>query len=263
MPDDHIKAAEPIVRMEGVAMVSMQDPGVVVAEDINWTVNRGDFWAIAGFQGSGKSDFLMLAGGLMAPKAGQYHCFGQQMPIFEDSRLAERLRLGLVFDSGQLLGRLTARENVALPLQYHRNVVEEDVDGQVVHILEAMELMPFADQLPGTLARSWQKRVGFARALALKPELLLIDNPLGGLDLRHKQWWLSFLTQLSRGHELLDGRPLTLVVTSADLRPWKGQARQFALLGNRRLRVLGNWSQLESATEDGLREMLTEQTQTG
>ncbi len=250
----------PALEMEGVTVVSLQDPRVVVAEEVNWTVNRGDCWVIAGFQGSGKSDFLMLAGGLMAPKAGEYRFFGERMPIFEDSRVKERLRLGLVFDNGQLLSRNTIRENVALPLQYHHNVREQEVDGEVMRILEAMDLTAFADNLPGALARSVQKRAGLARALALKPEVLLVDNPLGGLDLRHTGWWLTFLDELSRGHVLLDNRPVTLIVTSADLLPWKSGPRRFALLSNKRLRVLGDWAQVEAAQEELLREMLTEQT---
>jgi len=185
------------------------------------------------------------------------------MPIFEDARLRERLRLGLVFENARLLGRLTVRENVALPLQYHRNLAERQVDGEVMRILEALDLSPIADSLPGTLARGLQKRAALARALALKPEVLLVDNPLGGLDVRHANWWLGFLDQLSRGHALLDSRPITLVVASADLISWKGRARQFALLGDRRLRILGGWEQLEAANEDLLREMLTGQTQTG
>ncbi len=87
--------------MHGVNIGSIRDLNTTVIEDVNWTVAAGDFWAVGGLQGSGKSDFLMLAGGMMAPVAGAYHLFGEEMPIFEDHRLAERLRLGYVFESGQ------------------------------------------------------------------------------------------------------------------------------------------------------------------
>ena len=126
---------------------------------------------------------------------------------------------------------------------------------QVQGLLAGLELEPWADSTPGAIGRNWQKRVGLARALALNPELLLIDNPLLGLDLRHINWWLGFLEQLSRGHKLLQNRPVTLVITTADLRPWKGRARQFAILNERKLAVLGTWEQLESASEELLREV--------
>jgi ABC-type transporter Mla maintaining outer membrane lipid asymmetry ATPase subunit MlaF len=236
-----------VLRMEEVAVGSMHDLSLVVAEHVNWSVQSGDYWVVAGWQGSGKSDFLMMTGGVMAPLRGQYWLFGEEMPIFDDARLQVRLRLGLVFDGGRLFNQLTVRENVALPLRYHRNLTQTAAEPEVNALLEAMELGPWADSTPGALSRNWQKRVGLARALMLRPELLLVDNPLAGLDLRQEHWWLDFLSQLSKGHPLL-GPPLTLVVTAADLRPWKDRARQFAVLKDRKFAVLGAWSDLESAS---------------
>jgi putative ABC transport system ATP-binding protein len=220
-------------------------------------VALGDYWVVAGLQGSGKTDFLMLTAGLMAPARGTYLFFGEPMPIFDEARLEHRLRLGLVFESGQLFNHLTVFENVALPLRYHRNLTCAAAETEVQEILEALELGPWADSTPGALGRNWQKRVGLARALALKPEVLLVDNPLANLDLRHIHWWLGFLDSLSKGHKLLQGRPMALVVTSADLHPWKNRARQFAVLKNHRLTVLGTWAQLEAASEELLHEVLT------
>lgn len=248
--------------MEGVAVGSMRDPDALVAEGIDWTVAPGDYWVVAGLQGSGKSDFLMMAGSLMAPRRGSYRFFGQEMPIFEEARLKERLRLGLVFDGGQLFNQLTVVENIALPLRYHQNLTAGEAEAAMHELLETLELGPWAERAAGTLGRSWQKRAGLARALALKPEVLLVDNPLGGLDLRQANWWLAFLEQLSEGHSLTQGRPVTLVVTTADMRPWQGRARQFAILRNQRFAVLGDWSQLEAASEELRHELLTEKTQT-
>jgi ABC-type transporter Mla maintaining outer membrane lipid asymmetry ATPase subunit MlaF len=122
-------------------------------------------------------------------------------------------------------------------------------------MLEQTELMPWADNTPGAIARNWRKRAGLARALVLKPEVLLLDNPLGGLDSRHRAWWLNFLGQVSKGCELTDGRPVTLVVTTDDFRPWRNCARQFAVLKNKRLVVLGSWEQLEAANDELVREL--------
>ena len=257
-----VKPAVVALEMEGVAVGSMRNPEVVVAEGIDWTVAPGDYWVVAGLHGSGKSDFLMMAGSLMAPRRGRYRFFGQEMPIFEAARLKERLRLGLVFDGGQLLNQLTVAENIALPLRYHQNLSAGEAEASVRELLEAMELAPWAETAAGTLGRSWQKRAGLARALALKPEVLLVDNPLGGLDLRQASWWLAFLDQLSKGHRLTQNRPVTLVVTTADVRLWKGHARQFAILRNQRLAVLGNWAQLRAASKELLHELLTDRTQT-
>ncbi len=124
----------------------------------------------------------------MPPQRGQYRFFGEQMPIFEDARLKTRLRLGLVFEGGHLFNHLTVLENVALPLRYHRNLSLAEATGAVGELMASLELEPWADRLPGTLGRGWQKRTGLARALALKPEVLLVDNPLAGLDPRQAGW---------------------------------------------------------------------------
>ena len=74
---------------------------------------------------------------------------------------------------------------------------------------------------PANVSGNWRQRAALARALMLKPEVLLLDNPLAGLGARHRQWWLRFLDQLWRGHDWCGGRPMTLVVTTDDLRPWR------------------------------------------
>lgn len=246
----------PVIEMSGVKFGSMQDPERVVGEGVDWVVQPRDFWVIAGLQGAGKTDFLMMTGGVMALLSGAYSLFGEAMPIFDERRLHERLRLGLVFDGGQLLNHLTVAENVALPLRYHRNLTAAEARTEVMAVLEAMDLAEWADSTPGAIGRNWQKRVGLARALMLKPEVLLIDNPLGGLDLRHISWWLQFLRDLSNGHPLLDGRPLTLVVTTADLRLWRNLGRQFAVLRRQKFVVLGAWPQVEAAAPELTRELL-------
>ncbi|HNR70677.1 MAG TPA: ATP-binding cassette domain-containing protein [Verrucomicrobiota bacterium] len=253
----------PALEMINVAVGALHDPAIRVAENINWTVRPGDYWVIAGLHGAGKSDFLRLAGGVMPPQQGQYRFFGEPMPIFEDARLPTRLRLGLVFDGGQLFNHLTLAENVALPLRYHRNLGHAEAAAAAAELLAGLELEPWAHRLPGAVGYGWRKRAGLARALALQPEVLLVDNPLGGVDPRQVHWWLAFLDQLSRGHPLLRGRPVTLVVTAADFPRWQGHARQFALLRDRRLRVLGGWGEVAAAREDAVRELLTKETQTG
>jgi len=252
----------PAIEMAGVAFSAMRDPDTMVAEGINWTVNAGDYWVVAGLHGAGKSDFLMLTGSLMAPLRGRYRFFGEEMPIFEEERLKERLRLGLVFDGGQLFNHLTVAENVALPLCYHHNLSLTAGAAAVGALLECTALTPWAQSRPGTLGRSWQKRAGLARALALEPEVLLVDNPLAGLDPPHVHWWLGFLDQLSKGHPLMHDRPITLVATTADFHPWKGHARQFAVLRNQGFLALGAWDQLAAAGEELVRELLTEGTRT-
>ena len=248
--------SEPVMFMDRVAAGSMRDPDLTVAEGVNWSVAAGDYWVIAGLQGTGKSDFLLMAGGLMGPQKGRYTLFGETMPIFDDARLQTRLRLGLAFEGGQLLAHLTVRENVALPLRYHHNLSAAQAHDAVTEALEEMELSPWADTTPGNLSRNWQKRVGLARALMLKPQLLLVDDPIAGMDLRQVQWWLGFLDELARGRKWPGNGPLTLVVTTSDLRPWKGRARQFAMLHDKTFRILGGWPEVEAGSSELVQQLL-------
>jgi ABC-type transporter Mla maintaining outer membrane lipid asymmetry ATPase subunit MlaF len=248
----------PVIEMTGVNVGSMQHPGVTVLEDVNWRVEAGDYWLLAGMHGSGKSDFMAMTGGLMPPRAGSYRLFGREMPVFDEEELTERLRLGLVFEDGHLLRRLTVAENLFLPLQYHRGAKRHEAAERVAAMLELTDLAHWADTPSGTLGRNWQKRLGLARALMLEPEVLVLDNPLGGLDLRHTVWWLDFLDQLSAGGGYLQGRRMTLVATGEDLRLWQHRAGNFALLKQGRLVTLGRRPALAGHSEPLVKELLAE-----
>ena len=250
------------IAMLGVEVSSLQDGDQVVLRGVDWTVRAGEYWVVGGMQGSGKTDLLAMTAGLMPPHAGSYHLFGQPMPIFEEERLAERLRIGLVFDGGQLLHNLTISENLALPLRYHRETADQGTNERVAAMLELVELSHFADSTPGSLGRNLQKRIGLARALMLQPEVLLLDTPLAGLDVRQINWWLNFLGQLSAGHPCLGGRRVTLVATAGDLRPWRERATHFALLQDQRFVALGGGAQLRGHAEPLVRELMAEAAQT-
>ncbi len=248
----------PMLELRGAAAESSREAGVITVRDVDWSAAAGDFWVISGLHGSGKSDLLMAAGGLTAAAAGACFFQGHKLPLVEDEQLAERLRLGFVFEGGQLFSQLTVAENLALPLRYHHNLSAAEADARVRRMLSATELAPWAATTPGGLTRAWRKRAGLARALMLQPEVLLLDDPLAGLDARHRQWWLNFLGDLARGGELSGGRPLTLVATADDVRPWRNVARQFAVLQDQRLVVLGNWEQAEAAGNASARGWPTE-----
>jgi ABC-type transporter Mla maintaining outer membrane lipid asymmetry ATPase subunit MlaF len=243
------------IEMRGVSVGTMRDTSFTVVEDVNWTVAPGEFWVIAGQQHSGKSDFLKMTAGLMAPVKGSYRLFGNETRTFGEAELPERLRLGFVFESGQLFNHLTIRENVTLPLQYHRNLSAGAAASEVQTLLELMELTPLADITPANVSGNWLQRAALARALALKPELLLLDNPLGRLDARHRQWWLRFLNRLWRGHNWLGSRPLTLVATTDDLRPWQNAQLKFGLLHDKFFSPLGSWNDMESLNDPVVKEL--------
>jgi ABC-type transporter Mla maintaining outer membrane lipid asymmetry ATPase subunit MlaF len=247
------------IEMLGVSVGAMRDVSFIVVEEANWTVAPGEFWVLAGQQHSGKSDFLMLTAGLMSSVKGSCQLFGRDTRTFGEAELAERLRVGFVFEGGHLFHHLTIRENVALPLQYHRNLSAGAAASEVQTLLELMELTLLADVTPANVAANWRQRAALARTLILKPEVLLLDNPLSGLSGRHLQWWLRFLDRLWRGHEWSGGRPMTMVVTTDDLSRlagWQDAGRKFALLRDKKFIPLGSWNEIETANDPIVKELL-------
>ena len=244
------------LEMLGVTVSTLRDSTRPVVENVNWTVAPGEFWVVAGRQQTGKSDLLLTAAGLLPPLAGSCRLWGRETREFGEAELPERLQVGLVFANGQLFTQLTLAENIALPLRYHRNLTAAAAEREIRGLLEWLELTPLADARPDRVSRDWQLRTALARALVLQPRLLFCDQPLSGLGPRHRQWWLQFLDQLSRGHEPSGGRPVTLVVTTEELPHWKCADRRFALLRDKQLIPLGAWANLAGLNDAALRELL-------
>jgi ABC-type transporter Mla maintaining outer membrane lipid asymmetry ATPase subunit MlaF len=257
MSDASIQQSAPPVEMNDVAVGSRENLGATVVGRVNWTVASGEYWVVGGMHNSGKSDFLAMTAGLTAPKQGTYKLFGAAMPC--DVGTPERLRVGLVFDGGKPLHRLNVAENIALPLRYHRARNGSDVEARTKELLELTELSPLAERMPGTIGRSWEKRLGLARALILEPDLLLLDDPLGGLDSRHIIWWLQLLDKLCAGHPFMNKRPVTIVVATHNLRPWRNRTINLAVLGEGRFLAVGRCADLSSVTEPLVREILLEE----
>lgn len=251
----------PLLELCGV-LLAAQRPAPASAESIDWRVTAEDYWVVGGLPASGKSDLLATAAGLQRPAQGRHFLFGQETDhLGEEELLRERLRVGLVFaDGGRLFNQFTVAENVALPLCYHHNCPAAEVWEPVQAILELTGLTSLAHNTPGVIGRSWRQRVGLARALALKPELLLLDNPVAGLDPRQTRWWLDLLATLSAGHPFMEGKKVTLVVTAGDLRPWVEHGRQFALLQQNCFVPLGDKAELSVSVEPLLRELLATET---
>lgn len=251
-----------VIEMRGASISSLRDASMEVLRDVNWTVQPGEFWVVAGQQYSGKSDLLMHAAGLMTPACGSCKVFDCETSSFDETQLADRLRVGFVFAGGKLFNQLTIAENVALPLRYQMDLTMAEAGRAVEVLLDLLELTPFAGFTPSNLAANWRQRAALARALVLKPELLLLDSPLGGLGVRYRHWLLDFLDHLGRGHDFFGGRPMTIILTTDELRFWRGGKRKFAVLDEKTLSVLGSWSEVNSASVPAVKELLAEPVET-
>jgi phospholipid/cholesterol/gamma-HCH transport system ATP-binding protein len=248
-----------VIEMIDVAIAAAIAPDHAIVSGINWTVARGDYWVVGGLPGSGKSDLLATAAGLLRPLHGKHRLFGKEIAqLSEEEAVQLRLRVGLVFSNeGRLFNHLTVSENLALPICYHRNCTPAQAHDRVGTVLEASGLSSVAQSTPARINRNMRQRVALARALVMKPEALLLDDPFRGLDPIQMKWWLEFLGNLCSGHELTDGCKITLVIATENFRPWVKQARQFALVRDGRWLSLGGPDQLDEHEDPLLRELMS------
>ncbi|MDP3253704.1 MAG: ABC transporter ATP-binding protein [Hydrogenophaga sp.] len=154
---------------------------LTILRDIDFTLNKGETAAIVGASGSGKSTLLSIIAGLDTPSSGTVHIDG--VDLFannEDQRAALRSqKVGFVFQSFQLLGNLTALENVMLPLEL---AGRRDARATATHMLQRVGLGERLSSYPKVLSGGEQQRVALARAFVVQPAVLLADEPTGSLD---------------------------------------------------------------------------------
>jgi len=154
---------------------------LTILDDIELDVQRGEFMAVLGPSGSGKSTLLALMAGLDRPSSGEVCFEGERIDRWSEDRLAllRRHKIGFVFQSFQLLGNLTARENVLLPMEL---LGLREASRRAEELLGAVGLSERGHHYPSQLSGGEQQRVALARAFAPRPALLLADEPTGNLD---------------------------------------------------------------------------------
>ena len=201
-----------VVRAAGLTRsYQMGDTTIDALRDVHLTVAGGEFVALAGPSGSGKSTLLNLLGGLDRPTSGQIWIDGVELSANDEPTLTRHRRehVGFVFQSFNLLPRMTAVENVALPLMFS-NVPEKKRLERARQLLGRVGLGARLAHRPTQLSAGEQQRVAIARALAGQPVLLLADEPTGNLDTVTGGEIMALLRELNRE------RALTLLVVTHD-----------------------------------------------
>jgi len=200
-----------VIRLEHVARVfPVGDTEVRALDDVSEHVTSVEHVAIMGPSGSGKSTLLNVIGCLDRPTAGRYVLDGREVSGLDDAELTlvRRRVIGFVFQSFHLVPRLTAAENVELPMVF-AGVPRDERRARVDAELQAVGLAARMDHRPDQLSGGERQRVAIARAMVMRPRLLLADEPTGNLDSRSGQQVLELLDRLH-------AEGLTLVVVTHD-----------------------------------------------
>ena len=177
----------------------MGDETVHALDGVSLSIDQGEFVAIVGSSGSGKSTAMNIIGCLDVPTSGSYHLGGVDVSTMDDDQQAEirNKMLGFIFQQYNLIPKLSVLENVELPLLY-AGVPAEERRERAIHSLERVGLADKRKHLPSQLSGGQQQRVSIARALAGSPSVILSDEPTGALDSRTGREVLGFLKKLNR-----------------------------------------------------------------
>ena len=205
------RPADPLIRLRNVRRIyQVGDQAVHALDGVSLDIEAGEYAAIMGPSGSGKSTLLHILGLLDTPTAGSYRLAGREVAGLGDEEQARirRERIGFVFQFFHLLPRLSAAENVALPMML-AGVPPAEREPRVVAALDAVGLADRAGHRPGQLSGGQRQRVAIARAIIMRPDVLLADEPTGNLDTRSGEEVFELL-------ERLHDRGLTLLVVTHD-----------------------------------------------
>jgi len=182
----------------------MGDSAVRALAGVNFAIASGEYVGVMGPSGSGKTTLMDILGCLSRPSTGTYWFEGRGVDELDDRELAELRggRIGFVFQTFNLLPRLTAVENVELPMLY-RGVARNERRRRATELLARMGLEDRASHRPGELSGGQRQRVAIARALANRPSLILADEPTGNLDTVTGDSILDLIDELHRGGQTI------------------------------------------------------------
>jgi putative ABC transport system ATP-binding protein len=190
-----------IIRMEDICKrYGVGDTLVNALENVNLTIEEGEYCSIMGPSGSGKSTAMNIIGCLDRPTTGHYYLDRMDVATLPDDQLAQtrNRKLGFVFQQFHLLPQSTAMENVMLPLVY-AGVSSKERQDRAAEALERVGLTNRRNNRPNQLSGGQQQRVAIARAIVGEPVLLLADEPTGALDSRTTQEVMDIFTELNEG----------------------------------------------------------------
>lgn len=242
-----IEQKEPVIRIEGLHK-SFDER--VVLDGIDLTVNKGENVVILGRSGSGKSVLIKIIAGLLNADEGKVMVLGKEIEHISVKELqALRLRIGFSFQSSALYDGMTIRENLEFPLtQNKRSLKNEEIDAAVQKVLQDVGLLQAIDQMPAELSGGQKKRIGIARTLILKPEIMLYDEPTAGLDPVTSTEINKLIRQVQQQYNT------SAIIITHDLTCAKETGDRIAMLIDGKISRQGSFKEVFDTTDKGVKD---------
>jgi len=223
-----------------------------VLNGVSLTVSRGETLAVLGRSGTGKSVLLRMIIGLQTPDSGYVRIHGQDITGLSLDQLGEiRKKMGFLFQHAALYDSLTVEQNVAFPLQHNRKgMSQSEQSDRARQLLAEVGMVGHLDKMPSDISGGMKKRVGLARALALEPDILLLDEPTAGLDPISSAEIDDLVLKLQAEHHMAS------IVVTHDLHSAKTIADRLILLNQGNVTAEGTFQELQGSSDEFVREFL-------
>ncbi len=220
-----------------------------VLNGIDLDVNKGENVVVLGRSGSGKSVLIKIISGLLKPDAGTVNVLGMQVDKISEKELrALRMKIGFSFQSSALYDSMSVRENLEFPLVRNiKNLSVTEVSKQVEEVLDAVGLKQTINQMPSELSGGQRKRIGIARTLILKPEIMLYDEPTSGLDP------ITCIEINKLINEVQDKYKTSSIIITHDLTCAKETGDRIAMLLDGKFLQQGTFEEVFASTEERIK----------
>ena len=223
-----------------------------VLNGVSLSVNRGETLAVLGRSGTGKSVLLRIIIGLVQPDDGSVKIYDEEIAARSMDEMGQvRKKMGFLFQHAALYDSLTVGENIAFPLEHHRrDMSASERDDRIMKLLGEVGMESALNKMPSNISGGMQKRVGLARALALDPDILLLDEPTAGLDPISSGEIDELVLKLQKEHQMA-----TIVVTH-DMHSAKTIANRLAILDKGSVVIQGAFEELQQSEIAFVKEFL-------
>ncbi len=239
---------EPVIELKNVSVTFGEE---LVLKNISLTINKGDTLVLIGPSGSGKTVLLKTMAGVYQPSSGQVFCEGVDLAsLTQENREKLAQHLGMQFQKSALFDSLTVYENVAFPLKEQGHYDEKFIDTRIKECLEAVNLTAAIHLYPHEISGGMRQRLGIARAIAMKPDIVFYDDPTAGLDPINADKIVELILDLKNKHLS------TIVVVTHSMDVAYRLNGTIALVSNKQVLITGNNEETAAHTDPRVQQFI-------